>query len=384
MLAQARYSPQSGRLPRLGERCYTMSMRFLFDARYIRTDFHDGISRYSAELGRALAALTPVTFLIHHPDQARHLPADSQHVRIHAPTSAREPFTSLLLNKHHPDVVFSPLQTIGSWGRRFRLIITQQDMTYYKLPTPPAFLPPHVRAGWWLYHQAYWPGRLTLNRADMVATVSRTSRDEIRAAHLTRRPIVVVPNAAEDLSVHLNTRVIQQPAAPRNLIYMGACLPHKNVETLVRMLAHLPDRRLHILSRIAPDQRAALEALTPPGAEVVYHNGVSDAEYAHLLADHAIMVSASRAEGFGLPLAEALRLGVPAVVTDMPIFHEVAGQGAVFADPDDPADFARAIRQLDNQAARQALVKAGTAHVARFAWRTSAQQLLRAAQSLLQ
>ena len=38
-------------------------MRLFFDARYIRTDFHDGISRYTTELGNALAAITPANWL---------------------------------------------------------------------------------------------------------------------------------------------------------------------------------------------------------------------------------------------------------------------------------------------------------------------------------
>lgn len=55
-------------------------MKFLFDARYIRTDHHDGISRYSAELLIALAELTRddprvrLAALISDPAQLRHFP----------------------------------------------------------------------------------------------------------------------------------------------------------------------------------------------------------------------------------------------------------------------------------------------------------------------
>jgi hypothetical protein len=54
-------------------------MRLLFDARYIRTDFHDGISRYSAELAAAVLAAAPargveVVFLIHDAAQIALLP----------------------------------------------------------------------------------------------------------------------------------------------------------------------------------------------------------------------------------------------------------------------------------------------------------------------
>ncbi len=121
-------------------------MRLLFDARYIRTDFHDGISRYSAELAAAVAAAAParevdVAFLIHDEAQRAFLPSGARAVRIHAPTSVREPFTALLLNRYRPDALFSPMQTIGVLGRRFGVILTLHDTIYYRHRTPRGIFP---------------------------------------------------------------------------------------------------------------------------------------------------------------------------------------------------------------------------------------------------
>ena len=68
-------------------------MRLLFDARYIRTDFHDGISRYSAELAAAVFEAAPaagveVVFLVWDAAQIPLLPAGSRTLTIHAPTAA--------------------------------------------------------------------------------------------------------------------------------------------------------------------------------------------------------------------------------------------------------------------------------------------------------
>ena len=211
----------------------------------------------------------------------------------------------------------------------------------------------------------------------MVATVSQTSRDEIAHARLTKRPLIVVSNAARDLSGLLGSPVRQTAKPPKNLVYMGAFLPYKNVETLIAMMKYLPDRTLHLCSRISPGRQQELEKMIPSGASVVFHNGVSDETYAKLLADDAIMVSASRAEGFGLPLAEALKLGVPAVVSDRPYFREIAGDtSAVFADPNDAENFARGIQSLDDFAERQKRIKAGSTSVDRFSWDDSAKILI--------
>lgn len=362
-------------------------MRLLFDARYIRTDFHDGISRYSAELAAAVFAAAPsrgveVVFLVWDEAQVAFLPDGARTLRIHAPTAVREPFTALLLNRYRADALFSPMQTIGSLGRRFGLILTLHDTIYYRHRTPPRELPWYVRLGWRIFHLSYVPQRLTLNAADVVATVSETSAEEFARVQLTKRPVVVIPNAPQRLAALLPEGAAVLPGA-EHLVYMGSFMPYKNVETLLRAMASLPGRTLHLLSRISPARRSELEALVDPtGGGVVFHGGVTDADYAALLADRAVLVSASLDEGYGLPVAEALELGVPAVVTDMPIFREVAGDGALYAPGTDAEAFAAAVRSLDDPDRRAEVVAAGTAHIARFSWARSADALLDAVAAL--
>ena len=355
-------------------------MRLFFDARYIRTDFHDGISRYSADLAAAIFAQAPergvdVVFLIWDERQRMLLPDGARVLKIHAPTALREPLTSLILNRHKPDVVFSPMQTMGTVGRRFSLVLTLHDMIYYRHRTPPRDLPAFVRLGWRLFHLSYAPQRLTLNAADVIATVSKTSKRQFAQVRLTKRPVVVVPDAPQQLRTLLPEGV-QTIGGARNLVYMGSFMPYKNVETLIRGMARLPGRTLHLLSRITPARRAELETLIPAGAEVVFHGGVTDAEYARLLADRAVLVTMSLDEGYGLPIAEALAMGVPAVVSDLEIFHEVAGPGALYVDAEDPAGFATAVAALDDASARGAIVAAGADHIAQFSWPRSAETLL--------
>ncbi len=363
-------------------------MRLFFDARYIRTDFHDGISRYSAELASAVAEAAPgrgveVTFLIFDDAQRALLPEGAAFLKIHAPTALREPLTAFVLNRHRPDVVFSPMQTIGALGRRFRLILTLHDTIYYRHRTPPRGLPWYVRLGWRLFHLSYVPQRLTLNAADAVATVSETSAAEFARVRLTKRPVVVIPNAPQRLAALLDGGGGVVGDGPvRNLVYMGSFMPYKNVETLVKAMRRMPGRTLQLLSRISPQRREELAALAAGEASVVFRNGVTDAEYAAALADHAVLVTTSLDEGYGLPIAEALELGVPAVVTDMDIFREVAGDGALYVDPDDPSAVAAALQRLDDPAERARVVAAGAAHIARFRWPRSAGILLDTAEEL--
>ena len=61
---------------------------------------------------------------------------DLPHVKICSPTGPLEPTAALQLNKYKPDVVFSPMQTIGSVGRKFKLVLTLHDLILLRPPDP--------------------------------------------------------------------------------------------------------------------------------------------------------------------------------------------------------------------------------------------------------
>jgi len=271
---------------------------------------------------------------------------------------------------------------MGSFGRQFKLILTLHDMIYYRHRTPPHQLNRAIGLGWRLYHATYLPQRLTLNGADAIATVSQTSKNDILKASLTKREVIVVPNAAQDLSQYLH-RPINLAKTPKNLMYMGSFMRYKNVETLVAGMKFLPGYTLHLLSRVTPNRKAELLTSAPKKAKIIFHDGVTDEQYAQLLADNAVMVSASRDEGYGLPLAEALKLGVPAVVSDLAIFHEVAGEGALYFSPKDPVAFADKVLQLADFDLRNQISSEGITHINQFDWHKSAKILLRTAKKLI-
>jgi glycosyltransferase involved in cell wall biosynthesis len=252
-------------------------------------------------------------------------------------------------------------------------------LIYYHHKQAPTFLPWHVRLGWRLYHLSYWPQRLLLKGADVITSVSETSAIEARNAHMTKLPIHVVYNAPQKFT----TYPVRHEALIKNIIYMGSFMPYKNAETLIQGMEWLPGRTLHLLSRIRPDRQAELEKLIPEGAQVIFHNGVSDDAYEKLLADNAILATASRDEGYGLPIAEAMNMGVPAVISDIPVFHEVGGDGALYFDPSDPHSFAAQVLKLDDEAFRSALIAKAYNHVATFSWDASAKALLEAINSAL-
>lgn len=353
------------------------TIRVFFDARFTRTTHHDGISRYGSCLLAALLAAVrgteiEVTAIIDDEAQLALLP-DCAWVKLNSPTSPREVLIAGKLNALGADVVFSTMQVMGSAGRRYGLILTVHDLIYYSHSLPPADLPSAIRLLWRAYHLSFGPQRLLLGRADAIAAVSETTKGLIAEHRLSAKPVTVVSNAAE--TAVAGARHTNRHDA-RSLVYMGAFLPYKNVESLIRSLVHLPGWTLHIASRIEGRREAALRALIPDQAKVVFHRGVSDEEYADLLEEATALVTASQEEGFGLPVIEAMAQGVPVAISDIPIFHEIAGEAAVYFDPDDPNDIAVTIRRLTDSTLWSELSAAGQKRARSFDWNSSAKALI--------
>lgn len=350
-------------------------MKILFDGRYIRTDHHDGISKFSARLIEHMAPLAlqrghTFDVLISDAKQRNQYPAGITSHLISSPTSIREPFVARDVNAFAPDVVFSPMQTMGSRGKKYRLVLTIHDLIYYSHPTPPKQFNLLVRALWRLYHLSWWPQRYLLSKADAVVAVSQTTKSLILDNKLTDAPVHVVHNAADAVPGVVNRR----DSSSKILIYMGSFMPYKNVDTLVRAMSLLPEYQLHLLSRIPAEEESRLRQLAPD-AQLIFHRGCSDDEYFALLGQAHALLMASRDEGFGIPVVEAMATGTPVVLSDITIFREVGGDATLHV-VNEPEGFVRAIRELEDPVEWNARSVAGIRQAASFSWKKSAEELI--------
>ncbi len=361
-------------------------MRIFYDARYILVENRfDGVSRYSHELAKAMSQLADVdmTWIIHDIRQLDKLP-EGDHILVNDPSNAlAELFLPRKLNKAGAKIVYSPFFVMGTLGRRYKLVLTIHDMIYFKHRTPPQWLPWHIRLGWWLFHLTYWPMRWQLNSADHVATVSNTACDELLAARATKRPITTVSNAVGDTFTAPDTDHHKK----KGVVYIGAFTPYKNVECLIDAIALVPDVTLHLCGKLPPTRRPEIEQrLLDRGIteRTILYNGATDEEYKQALADARCAISASRSEGFGLPLIEAQQAGVPFAAADTPIFREVGEDSALYFNPDSPTQAADCIQRYADKKTSSLYIKRGHKNAKRYTWNASADTALQIAQKLLQ
>lgn len=351
-------------------------MKILYDARWILVENRfDGVSRYSHELAHALAQQPEleVAWLVYDQRQVDKLPA-GEVVWANDPNDALKEFFTLArtVNASGYKLLYSPFFTIGTLGKRFKLVLTIHDMIYFTHRTPPQWLPWHIRLGWRLFHLTYWPMRWQLNKADIVATVSATARQELLDAKATKREVITVSNAVGEAFLDTTPR---DHHTSNSVVFMGAFTPYKNVECLIDALEYLPEVTLHLCGKLPPARRPEIEKYIADrgvSSRIVLYDGATDEEYKQALAHARCAVSASRLEGFGLPLIEAQQAGVPFAASDTPIFREI-GQGSVlYFNPDSPKECAERIAQFADPATSQKYIKLGAQNAARYTWDNSA------------
>jgi glycosyltransferase involved in cell wall biosynthesis len=167
----------------------------------------------------------------------------------------------------------------------------------------------------------------------------------------------------------------------RYVLYLGTLEPRKDVETLVAACERLWTRR-----RARPDLVLAGGAgwkslpLHRRIARSAFRDKIHVAGYAsrsvavELYRAAEAFVYPSLAEGFGLPVAEAMACGTPVVASDIESLREVAGDAAILVPPRDVAAFALEIeRVLEDEATRDALRDAGPRRAAMFTWARAAE-----------
>jgi glycosyltransferase involved in cell wall biosynthesis len=168
-----------------------------------------------------------------------------------------------------------------------------------------------------------------------------------------------------------------------HILFVSTLEPRKNVGGLLdgyeRLLSVRPDApELVLAGRATPAAAPWLARLAkPPLAGRVRHLGyVSDAERRTLYEQAALVVLPSFNEGFGLPVLEAMTVGVPVVASNRGAIPEVLGDTGLLVDPDRPDDLGDAMdRLLGDRALAARAASRGLRRSLTFNWQASAEAL---------
>jgi glycosyltransferase involved in cell wall biosynthesis len=227
-----------------------------------------------------------------------------------------------------------------------------------------------------LYTRPLYPQALA--RAAAIFTVSAAARDDlVRVAGAPASRIHVTPNGVDPR--FFEVRPAEGPRAPY-LLAVGTLEPRKNLPTLLEAL-RLLRREGRDLELVIAGRHPWLQIQLLPLGDLAPHvrlvGAVPDEDLPALYAGAACFVMPSLHEGFGLPLAEAMAAGVPAVASDISALREVGGEAVRYADPRDAEGFASAIRAaLDDREGSQLRTAAARGRARHFRWEDTARATL--------
>jgi glycosyltransferase involved in cell wall biosynthesis len=220
---------------------------------------------------------------------------------------------------------------------------------------------------------------MVLRRAAAMTAPSRASLAEIRRHYPTAPNPTLVPNGVDVKPFGQVTATAVAAARDRYqlppvfILAVGAHRPHKNHEVLVRALASVPDHVELVIvgyfDRSFHDPLPGLIAELGLESRVKLVPDVADEWLPAVFRAASVFAFPSLAEGYGLPVLEAMAAGVPVVMSDIEVLAEVAGQAALMVPPRDAASWAAALMAvLGDPALSGRLTEAGRAVAAAASW----------------
>lgn len=277
------------------------------------------------------------------------------------------------------DVIHGPANMTPLWAGGVARVVTLHDLIWLRDRGASMGWPSTIKMS-----ATALPSALRANR---VITGSQTTKEDICAtlridpARVDAVPHGIAPRAEVRATPKRLLRERFELGDAPVVLCVAQKRAHKNLGGLIRALALLADQRTMLVLPGEPTahelELRALARELGVADRVRFPDWVSDGELEGLYALASVFCLPSREEGFGLPLLEAMRRGIPVACSDRSTLPEVAGEAALLFDPDDPGAIAAAIdRLLGSEELRRELSKRGHARCREFTWERSARGTL--------
>ena len=227
------------------------------------------------------------------------------------------------------------------------MVLTVHDMIHDRFPQLPA---------------AVWEKRekrIMAERASQLIVPSQFTADELMNLYeIPAKKIHVVRHGAPAW------RFKGEKVEENRFLFVGGRGYYKNFGMLLKAMRLVPGSRLLVVgSPFSRTEKAVISGLGLDG-RIEFSAAQNDEALARLYASSAAFVFPSKMEGFGLPVLEAFSAGCPALLSDIPVFHEIGGEAALYFDPDSENSLADRMRQI----LRRRTTDGIAAQLSRFSW----------------
>ena len=288
-----------------------------------------------------------------------------------------------VLKKHHIDLFISP-DGFGSLSTIVPQIVTIHDLGFEHYPEHTPFLVRH-------FYQYFTP-KYCQKASKLIAVSNATKQDIISKYGVDENKISIVFNGFEDCRYIINNEqaqslsIIDKRISDKTpyFIFIGAVHPRKNVLNLLKAFELFKQTftlnyQLLIVGRNAW-MNAELETYYQQMKyknDVIWIENIERVDLLQLLQNAFALCYPSWFEGFGIPIIEAMSLGVPVITSNTSSMAEIAANAGIMVAPDNIQEIATAMHLLtSDNALRQDLIDKGKIRAKEFDWNKSALQVV--------
>jgi glycosyltransferase involved in cell wall biosynthesis len=288
-----------------------------------------------------------------------------------------QPFLEFFTTKSS-DIVFFTNYVALPLLRKRKMALAIYDLSYLDMPQ-------YTQAVNLLFMQRFCSR--SIRRADLIITISEFTKERL-LHHFPdlQAKIVITPIPPDEIKITsdgiLNERLTSLGITPHSyLLFISTLEPRKNVQNLVKAYAELPadirDKYALVLSggKGWKDEGILAEIVSQQakGLNIITTGYISEEEKHALYTNASVFVMPSHYEGFGMPILESMQYNLPVACSDIAVFHEAAGEAAVYFDKNSPAAIAETLTNLlGDQTLQQKLIASGQQQVTAFDWSQNA------------
>lgn len=380
---------QKQRLDKKKERITSINFRILIigiNARNILGSKMEGFGNYSYELVRRITKNHPeqtfVLFFDRAVDPKFEFTSNVQTVALFPPT--RHPLLWILwfewslkraMKKHRIDLLWSP-DGFCSLSSKVPQIATIHDLNFEHYPKD---LPQLVS----IYFRTFFPR--FARKARHILTVSNFSKQDIVEKYgVSNNKISVVYNGISDEFRVLSAEEIQATREEFSktkpyFLFVGSLHPRKNVQRLVQAFSAFSlnnsDIDLVIVGNAMWRQKE-FQLNTETKERIHFLGHLSTIELSRVTGAAFALSYVPYFEGFGIPLVEAMRCGVPIISADKSCLPEIAGDAAIYCDPFSVNDITEKMKKLTGDPVlHSSLSEKARERSSQFSWDLAALQV---------
>ncbi|MBI5578627.1 MAG: glycosyltransferase family 4 protein [Deltaproteobacteria bacterium] len=269
-----------------------------------------------------------------------------------------------------------PLITFGR-----KKAVTLADMTFFLMPMNHTAFKRHY------FRIFIMLAAILANR--IIAISESTRQDFLKRFRGAERKVVAIPLGKPNLETQGDshkTLAAKHPKFDLNgeyILFIGTLEPRKNLKTLILAYHRLNQKKpigpLMVVGGRGWGYEDIFRLVSNLGLEkkVIFTGFIDDREKFNLLQRATVFVYPSLYEGFGIPVLEALSLGVPTITSNVSSMPEVAGDAALLVDPLNVCQLSAALKDLlENPSLRQKLSIKGIEQASKFNWEKTAKETI--------